>query len=295
MKKTLLKMGLVILLIGLTGLTMGMGSKPQDTEGWPKIIRMGLIPTESSTEITARWQPLLDHISKSLGVKVKAYNASDYAAIIEAMRFKKIEAAYFGPKSYVSAHERAGAEAVAREQKKNGSTGYHGIIITKKGSGLKTVSDIKGMTWAFNDPQSTSGYLVPMTFFLTELKTKPEDYFSRVMFSGSHMASMMTVKVGNVDAASTNDLDLDRAIESGHIKKDDFNIIWTSKIIPGSPVCVRGDLPESFRNAFKQAILSFSDPDALDKLQLKGFVETKDADYDSIRRMNEVKNKLLAK
>ena len=54
MKKTLLKMGLVILLIGLTGLTMGMGNKPQDTEGWPKIIRMGLIPTESSTEITAR-------------------------------------------------------------------------------------------------------------------------------------------------------------------------------------------------------------------------------------------------
>ena len=58
---------------------------------------------------------------------------------------------------------------------------------------------------------------------------------------------------------------------------------------------MRGDLPESFREAFKQAVLSFSNPDALDKLKLKGFVETKDADYDSIRRMNEVKNKLLAK
>jgi phosphonate transport system substrate-binding protein len=295
MKKPMLKLGLFVLIVGLASLMMGMGSKPQGTTGWPEVIRMGLIPTESATEITARWQPLLDHINKNLGVKVKAYNASDYAAIIEAMRFKKIEAAYFGPKSYVSAHERAGAEAVAREQAKDGSTGYHGIIITKKGSGLKTVSDIRGMTWAFNDPQSTSGYLVPMTFFLTELKTKPEDYFSKVMFSGSHEASMMAVKVGNVNAASTNDLDLQRAIESGHIKKDDFNIIWTSKIIPGSPICVRGDLPESFKKAFKQAVLSFNDSGALDKLQLKGFVDTTDADYDSIRRMNEVKNKLMAK
>ncbi|MCK4278147.1 MAG: phosphate/phosphite/phosphonate ABC transporter substrate-binding protein [Desulfurellaceae bacterium] len=116
-----------------------------------KILRCGLIPTESATQMTGRWQPFFDHIEQCLNVKIKPYNASDYAGIIEAMRFKKIEMAYFGPKSYTHAHERANGWAVAREQMLDGSTGYYGIIITKRGSGIKTMGDAKGKTYAFNE------------------------------------------------------------------------------------------------------------------------------------------------
>lgn len=261
----------------------------------PEVLRFGLIPTESGAQITDRWQPLFDHIERRLGVKIKPYTASDYAGIIEAMRFKKIEAAYLGPKSYTEANKRANGWAIAREQKMDGSSGYYGVIITKKGSGLKTIANIKGKTYAFNDPNSTSGYLVPMTYFLRDAKIVPEEYFSRVIFSGSHEASIMTVKMGKVDAASTNDLDLDRMIESGKISKNDFNIVWKSGVIPGSPLVARGDLPYGFVMKLKEAILSFNDPAGLKKLQLKGFVETKDSDYDSIREMKKVKEALRKK
>ena len=261
----------------------------------PEVLRFGLIPTESGAQITDRWQPLFDHIEQCLNVKIKPYCASDYAGIIEAMRFKKIEAAYLGPKSYIEANKRANGWAIAREQKMDGSTGYYGVIITQKGSGLKTIKDIKEKTYAFNDPNSTSGYLVPMTYFLRDAKIIPEKYFSRVIFSGSHEASIMAVKMGQVDAASTNDLDIDRMIEAGKISKDDFNIVWKSSIIPGSPLVARGDLPYGFVMKLKKAILIFNDPEGLRKLRLKGFVETKDSDYDSIREMKEIKDALRKK
>ncbi len=258
----------------------------------PKVLRFGLIPTESGAQITDRWQLLFDHIEHCLDIKIKAYTASDYAGIIEAMRFKKIEVAYLGPKSYTEANKRSNGWAIVREQKLDGASGYYGVIITKKGSGLKTIKDIKGKTFAFNDPNSTSGYLVPMTYFLRDAGIVPKEYFSRVIFSGSHEASIMTVKMGKVDAASTNDLDMDRMIEAGRISKNDFNIIWKSAIIPGSPLVVRGDLPDSLKERLKEAILSFNDPEGLRKLQLKGFVETKDSDYDCIREMKKIKETL---
>lgn len=257
-----------------------------------KVLRFGLIPTESSTQMTDRWQPFFDHIEQCLNVKIKPYNASDYAGIIEAMRFKKIEMAYFGPKSYTHSHERANGWAIAREQMLDGSTGYYGIIITKRGSGIKTMGDAKGKTYAFNDPNSTSGYLVPMTHFLKDMRVQPEEYFSRIIFSGSHEASILSVKMGKVNVASTNDLDLARMTEAGKISKDDFNIIWKSDIIPGSPIVIRGDFPYSFVMKLKNCILSFDDPEGLKKLQLKGFVETTDSDYDGIRKMIEIKERL---
>jgi len=256
-----------------------------------KTIRVGVIPTVSSVEINKIWKPVLKYFENRLGIKCRLYTASDYAGIIEAMRFKKIEIAYFGPKSYIEAHRRANAWAIIREQKLDGSTGYHSIIITKKGSDLNSLKDLKGKMFAFNDPNSTSGYLVPMTYFLKEAKIVPEEYFSKVVFSGSHEASIMAVKTEKVDAASTNDLDLARVIASGKASRDDFNIIWKSKIIPGSPIAVRGDLPYGFVMKLKKVFLEIP-VNLLEGLQLKGYVETKDSDYDCIREMKKIKEKL---
>ena len=101
----------------------------------------------------------------------------------------------------------------------------------------------------------------------------------------------MAVKTGKVAAASTNDLDLARVIASGKVSKDDFNIIWESKIIPGSPIAVRGNLPYDFVMKLKKAFLEIP-VNLLKGLQLKGYVETEDSDYDCIREMKKIKKKL---
>ncbi len=253
----------------------------------PKVVRVGVIPTVSSTEVAEMWKPVLRYLSRRLGVKFKLYTASDYAGIIEALRFKKIEVAYLGPKSYVEAHERANAWAIVREKGVDGSTGYYSIIIAKKGSGLSNMRDLRGKVFAFNDPNSTSGYLVPMSYFLTKLNIAPEKYFSRVIFSGSHEASIMAVKTGKVDVASTNNLDLARVISFGKASKDDFNVIWRSKLIPGAPIAVRGDLPYDFVQRFRKAFLEIPSR-ILTGLQLSGYVQTDDSDYDPIREIKKV-------
>jgi len=253
----------------------------------PKVVRIGVIPTVSSTEVSEMWKPVLKYLSHRLGVRFRLYTASDYAGIIEAMRFKKIEVAYFGPKSYVEAHDRANAWAIVREKGLDGSTGYYSIIITKKDSGLSSIRDLRGKVFAFNDPNSTSGYLVPMSYFLTKLNIVPEEYFSRVIFSGSHEASIMAVKTGKVDAASTNNLDLARVISFGKASKEDFNVIWRSKLIPGAPIAVRGDLPYDFVQKLRKAFLEIPSR-VLKGLRITGYVQTDDSDYDPIREIKEV-------
>ena len=279
-------------------LTLITGAFAFAKEKWPEKIRIGLIPTEGGADIKVRFEPLMQHLEKELGVKVEAFSASDYAGIITAMTHKHIEFAYFGPKSYVEASARAGAEALALELDKDGAKGYQGILITGKKSGITTIEQAtdKTKTFAFTDPNSTSGCLVPSVLFYRDLKTPPEALFKEVSFSGSHGASILAVKNNKVDVAATNDIDLNRMIEKGAASKDDFNIIWTSELIPGSPMAGRKDLPQDLKEAFTKALLSFNDnKEGLEKLQNGGYAPVTDANYDVVRYMNDLKAKLQEK
>ena len=262
---------------------------------WPSTLKLGFIPTEGAADSAKRAKPLADTLEKSLGVKVEVFTASDYAGIITAMANKHIDLAYFGPKSYVEAAEKADAEAVLMELNKDGQPGYSGIIITKKGSGIKTMEQAKGKTFAFTEPNSTSGFLVPSVLFARDMQVKPKDYFKEIRFSGSHGASILAVKNGSIEVASTNNIDMDRMIEKGAVSKDDFNIIWTSELIPGAPIAVRKDLPESLKAAIAGALLKINDDkDALEILQNGGYRHTNDRDYDIVRYMKRLKAQLEA-
>jgi len=286
------------LLIAIFCLTLVAGANVSATEQWPDKIRLGLIPTEGGADIKVRFKPLIDHLEKQLDIKVEPFSASDYAGIITAMAHKHIDFAYFGPKSYVEASARAGAEALALELGKDGSKGYYGILITNKNSGITTLEQAtnKTRTFAFTDPNSTSGSLVPSVLFYRDLKTPPENLFKEISFSGSHGASILAVKNNKIDVAATNNVDYNRMIEKGAISKDDFNIIWTSELIPGAPMCGRKDLPSSLKAAFTGALMSFNfDKKGLHKLQNGGYAPVDDATYDVVRYMKQLKAKLQEK
>jgi phosphonate transport system substrate-binding protein len=259
---------------------------------WPKKLTIGLIPTESSSHITDRYDNLAKYLEKKLGIPVVLKTSTDYGGVITAMQFKHIDVAYYGPKSYVEAALRANAECFVLEVLEDGTQGYHGVIITKKGSGINSIKDAKGKVWAFTDPNSTSGTLVPTVYFVKDLKLDPEKYFSRVIYSGGHEASIMSVKGGKIDIASTNDLDMDRGNGKLWNNEKDFNVIWTSKLIPGSPMAYRKDLPLSLKKALKEAFVSYKDKDGLKQLKLKGYAPASDDLYDPIRDQIEVKKQL---
>jgi phosphonate transport system substrate-binding protein len=259
---------------------------------WPKKLVFGIIPTDSSSNITQRFDNLVKYLEKQLGVPIEVKVATDYAGVITGMQFKHVDFAYFGPKSYVEAAKRANAEGFVIEVSMDGSKGYYGVIITKKGSGFKTMADLKGKVWAFVDPNSTSGTLVPLVYFLNELKIEPETYFSKVIYSGSHEASMISIKTGKIDAASTNDLDMARGNGKQWNSEKDFEILWTSQLIPGSPMAYRKDLPTSLKKALTDAFLAYNDKAGLDMLKIKGYAPVTDKTYDPIRALIDVQKQL---
>ena len=283
------KIGLAALVLTLS--TQVLNANPKE---WPKEVTFGVIPVAGATSIKDTFGGLAKYLEDTLGVKVNMQTAGDYTGVITGMQHKHVDIAYFGPKSYVEAAKRAGAEAVAVEVgEETGLAGYYGMILSKKGSGLKSLEDIKGKKWAFTSSQSTSGTLVPTVMF-SKKGIDPQKYFSKVIYSGGHEASILAVKAGKVDAASTNNLDFNRGLGKNW-SSDDFNIIWKSDIIPGSPMTVRKDLPLSFKMAVKGAFLSLKDKKILSSLKLKEFGKANDEFYNPVRELIELKKSLKKK
>lgn len=297
MKKIMMLMMAVLMFGAMVGLNVEAQEKwPNGQQKWPEKVRIGLIPTEGNADTLKRFIPLMKHLEKELGIKVEAVSANDYAGVINAMAGKHIEFAYFGPKSYTEAAEKAGAEAVVLEKNKAGEPGYYGVIITHKDSGIKTLQDAKGKTFAFTDPNSTSGFLVPNVLFARDLKVRPESYFSKVSFSGSHGTSILMVYNKKIQVAATNNIDLDRMHAKGAINKNDFVTLWKSELIPGSPFVVRNDLPSSLKAAFAGAMLKFNEnKEGIETLQNGGFMYVNDSTYNVIRYLKRLKSQLQSK
>jgi len=262
-------------------------------DAWPKRVKLGIIPVEGGSESKLRFEPLQKHLQKTLGIPVEIVTAGDYAGVITAMTHNHIQFAFFGPRSYVEAVERAEAELVAMELDEDGNPGYSPIIIARKDSGIRTMAEAKGRTFVYTDPNSTSGYLVPAIVLSRDLKLDPERHFSRISFSGSHGASILAVKNGSVDLAATNDSDLKRMIERGAVGADDILVVHRGNPLPGAPMVCRRDLPASLKAAFLGALLQTrQQPELLAKIKIGGYALAADSDYDIIRYLRNLQRQL---
>ena len=267
---------------------------------WPKELTFALLSTESAPEVTRRWEPILAQLEKDLGVKVKHVMASDYRGTIEALKFKKAEIGHLGPKSYVEAtnDNYANVEPVVQVRQTNGSLGYRSCLIVHTDSDIFSPEDIGGKTFAFNDPNSTSGYLVPMSMFLNEMGINPKQYFSKLTFSGSHEASILAVTNKKVEVAATNLPDLQQLTREGKVPRGVLRVIWVSKLIPNDPIVVRKDLPDSLRQAIQESLVVMKEkhPEAFAEggAFLGGFQKVDDTKYQVIRELNETSKRLVA-
>jgi phosphonate transport system substrate-binding protein len=268
---------------------------------WPKEITFALLSTENASEITRRWTPIIEQLGKDLGVAVKAVTATDYRGTIEALKFKKAEIGHLGPKAYVEAstNNYANVEPIAQLRLANGSLGYRSCLIVHGESDVFSPEDTAGKTFAFNDPNSTSGYLVPSAFFLMEMGIDPQAHFSRVIFSGSHEASILAVANKKVEVASTNLPDLQQLTREGKVPRGALRVIWVSKLIPNDPVVVRRDLPASLRSALQESLTTMHarHPEAFKEIGawVGAFVKADDAKYQVVRELNETAKRLKAR
>ena len=290
----------LFLVVLLGCLALAAPSVAQDPS-WPKELTFALLSTENTAEITRRWAPIIGQLEQDLKVKVKSVTATDYRGSIEALKFKKADIGHLGPKSYVEAatNNYANVEPVVQLRLANGSLGYRSCLIVHADSDIFGPEDIAGKTFAFNDPNSTSGYLVPSAFFMMEMGVDPTKHFSKVTFSGSHEASILAVAAKKVDVASTNLPDLQQLTREGKVPRGGLRVIWVSKLIPNDPIVVRKDLPPSLKLAVQESLLSMrtKNPEVFKEIGawLGGFVKADDAKYQVIRDLNETAKALKGK
>lgn len=286
---------LLIIVIGV--ILIGYSFKGPKTENQSQEeithLRMGLIPASDVDEMIREYKNITDYLTNKLGITVEPEVTSDYTAAIEAMRSKHIDIAWFGPFSYILANKEAGAEAVVNGLRRDtGISTYKSVFVTRADSGIKTLEDIKGKRIAFVDPASTSGYLIPMKM-LKEYGIDADNDFKDVYFAGTHTAVELAVANGTVDVGADSDNSYDRMVESGEIDSAVNVIFHESDPIPGSPIAIRGDLPESLKERIKQALLEM-DQQTIHKVDgwgdVEKYVEVKDSDYDIIRETAEILN-----
>jgi phosphonate transport system substrate-binding protein len=250
-------------------------------------VRFGVEPFETAGKL----QPLYDSIgqllSAKLGCKVEVYVATNYNAEIEAMRADKLEIGEFGPLGYILAHQIANAEAVATFATVDGKKPavYFASIVTYPGSGITNIKQVAGHSFAFSDPDSTSGHLFP-AYALRKNGIDP-DTGVKGMYAGSHTASYEAIKNRKVEAGELNSQIIDSATAAGNYNAGDFVVLWKSDPIPTDPIAVRKDLPDSFkariRDAFDSLDLTSIDPHDILKGFGHKFVSVNDTLYQPIR------------
>ena len=223
-------------------------------------ISFGIISTESQQNLKPKWEPLLADFAKATGLDVKPFFASDYAGVIEGMRFGKVQMAWYGNKSAMEAVDRADGEVFAQTVPVSGEPGYYSLILAPKDSKLTSVDDLlkcdKSLNFGLGDPNSTSGYLVPMTFVFSANKVDPKTCFKNVT-NANHETNAMAVANGQVDAAANNTENMELIEKNQPAAFEKIKVIWKSPLIPSDPLVWRKDLPEATKAKIKDFFLTY--------------------------------------
>lgn len=244
------------------GLMAAMPAMAQDWKADYKTVKFGILSGENEQDRLARYKGFEEYLEKTLGVDLEIFTAGNYDGVVQALAADQIEFAFLGSSAYAAAYtaSEGGVQPILATESQNGATGYFSTVTVRCDSGYKTIDDLKGKVLAFADPDSTSGYAVPL-YNLSQQGYDPETFFSGVPFSGSHEAGVQGVVNKQFDAAATyqdNETSgVYQLMESkGMIAKGEVCVIWQSPEITNGPITTRNNLPQPMIDEVKAALMA---------------------------------------
>lgn len=263
-------------------------------------INFGIIATDSASTQRERWEPFFRDMEKKTGLSVKSFYAPDYAGVIEAMRFNKIQVAWYGNKSAMEAVDRANGEVFAQVMFADGSFGYKSLLITRQDSPLKSWDDVvkngKSLNFGIGDPNSTSGFLVPTFYLFSQNKIDYRTAFKTAR-NASHGANIQAVLARQIDVATNNTEELDKLKANKPELASQIRVLWESPLIPSDPFVWRKDLDPAVKAKLKGFILNYAKTDEQEKTILKniynygGFRESSNDQLVPIRQLELFKDR----
>lgn len=246
----------------------------------------------------ATYRPLARHLEQALGRPVQLRTVDSWEGLAKSLANGETDIALLGPWGYVLANNESGAQAVATILY-DGKPEYYAIIVTGPDSGVKSVADLKGKTFAFGDKGSTSGYLIPLHYFQRQ-GIDPERYFSKVLHT-KHQAIEMQIAANQLDAGADYNRNRDAMIAAGMIKPEQSRIIWQSDPLPNDAFAVSASLARDpafvaeLRKALEQVGPMLKSSSALLPPRYTGFVARDNSFYKPIRDAGLATGKLQPK
>lgn len=223
-------------------------------------INFGIISTESQQNLKPKWEPFLAAMSREVGIPIKPFFASDYAGIIEAQKFNKVQMAWYGNKAAMEAVDRADGQVFVQSVNANGDPGYWSLIIAHKDSKISSVDEMmkcdKSLAFGNGDPNSTSGFLVPSVYLFSAKGVEPKDCFKAVT-NANHETNIMAVVNKQVDVATNNTESMKLFMDKDPIKAAMVKEIWRSPLIPSDPIVWRKDLDENVKSKMMLFFMSY--------------------------------------
>ena len=273
-----------VLAAGLVALA-ALGGRPATAQ---TSLHLALTPSQKPTDLLVAGEAFGAALGKLIGVPVRVTVASDYAAVVEALRNRTADLAFVHPAGYVLANREAKAMIVAKDQW-HGNTSYTSRIYVRKESGLKTLEELRGKTIAFVDPSSTSGYVYPMVMLIEKglVRNKdPKTFFKDFVFSGSHDAGLQALLNGHVDAFASFDQAREQYLKDPAQRE---KLIWVAESapIPEGGICARDGLDPELVAKVRTALLSMKGPAYAPILKalydIDGFEPAEDREYEPVR------------
>ncbi|HEY1399338.1 putative selenate ABC transporter substrate-binding protein [Roseateles sp.] len=221
-----------------------------------QVLRVTIVPGESPTEITRKFAPLGRYLEKELRMKIEWTPIADYDAVVDAMVDRKIDLAVLGGFTLVQANVRSGGRIIPLVQRESDAS-FRSVFITRTGSGISRLEDLKGRTFSFGPRSSTSGHLMPRAFLLAA-KVRPDIDLQAVSFSAAHDATVAAVASGTVDAGALNIYVWERLVAGGKVDTSAVRVFFTTPPYDDASWSVHADIPVAVREAIKAAFLKLS-------------------------------------
>jgi phosphonate transport system substrate-binding protein len=256
--------------VAMLGATAATGAAAQEEPDLGiDVFRVGILGGENEQDRLRKYQCMEERFENLLGVDTKLFPSSDYAGTLEGLLGGNLDYAFLGSSGYAGIHleDPDAVEPVLSRIQLNGAKGYHSIMLSRAGSGIDSVEDAEGKVLGYADPNSTSGYLIPVTAF-DEMGIDPEQHFAKTVFSGGHEQNVLALLNGDVDVAVTwtsgvgewengfTSGNLRKMVDKGMLDMAEVEQVWMSDLIPNGPAVLRETLPQQVKVAVKGSLMT---------------------------------------
>jgi len=254
-----------------------------ETKETERTLLIGVIPEQDIFKQNERYQPLADYLGQKIGHTVKLKILPRYGNIVANFVTDKLDGAFLGSFTFALLHKKLNVEPLARPVNLAGNSTYHGMIIVRKDSGIRSGQDMKGICFAFVEKATTAGYLLPLHYFKEQQIADYRTWFRESYFAGTHTDVINDVLTKRADAGAAKNTMLERLAKDNQQIADELLVLARSPEVPDNALAMRDDLDPLLKKQIKDTLLSMDSlPEGrvvLTRFEAQKFIETTDQDY----------------